>query len=97
MAGIRRIIKEQQIQTTCFWDIPHHRTRRREDCQSELAWQDWVAYRQMRSGEQLQGVTWPQVLNLWGPETPSRLSGGGFVFVDEAAEAVAAADVGGVA
>lgn len=62
MAGLRCILRRETIGTAHFWDLTH--TKETTEFQNEKAEADWIYYQAMRLGAQVQGLSWPQVLNL---------------------------------
>ena len=60
MAGLRRVLGGE-LPATNFWDIPHHRVRRRRDeFRNDAAYQDWLSYQALRDGRL---VNAPKLLN----------------------------------
>jgi competence protein ComEC len=63
MSGLRCLLLEEQIRATVFWDLAHHREKSEEEFgTNKKGWHDWLSYNAMRM--QLDGYTWPQLLNL---------------------------------
>lgn len=75
MAGLRRLFVRDGVSVQNFWDLPHKRTRSKEDCRTEKAWHDWALYEAFRKGLEIDKVTWPKRLSPFRGDTGDYWSG----------------------
>jgi competence protein ComEC len=92
MAGLRRLLLKLDIETTNFWDLPHSRTRKEDDCRTEQAWHDWALYEAFREGLAVDEISWPKRISPLRGNTNDFWTGDRIEILSPTPELVAAAD-----
>jgi competence protein ComEC len=92
MAGLRRILLDEELDVMNFWDIPHKRTRTENDCRTEEAWHDWLAYQGLRRDLDVNGVAWPKLVRPLREEDGQFWTGDGIEVLSPTPKLVAEAD-----